>query len=47
MICVTATMKISIKCKPVPVQGKLGIINKVVATPNAKVAEELGISMSM
>ena len=49
VIGVTATMQISIKCKSLPIQGQLDVINKVVATPSichTKVAEELGISMS-
>ena len=49
VIDVTATMQISIKCKSLPIQGQLDVINKVVATPSichTKVTEELGISMS-
>jgi hypothetical protein len=51
VIGVTATMQISIKCKSLPVQGQLDVINKDVATPSihichTKVAEELGISLS-
>jgi hypothetical protein len=48
VIGVTATMQINIKCKSLPIQGQLDVINKVVVTPNichTKVTE-LGISVS-
>jgi len=33
VIGVTATLQISIKCKSLPVEGQLDVINKVVAAP--------------